>query len=203
MDRAIDISNYSGRLNGVQVDWLRDRYDLVIVRLSTEDNHGQREIAAQQVKALADAQLPWQGYLWFYWDVYPGVSWMRAKEMLPDGWPGYCGSGIWLDLEDMPGDHRLAATCLQAYCDILETEGFQPGIYSGSWWVKRNPWLSDEPIARKLSTLPTWWASYGTDPKCDLPLPMPFANLAMHQYVSHQWLGPIPACDESLICRIV
>lgn len=203
MGKAIDISNYSGRLNAAQLDWLQGRYDLVIVRLSTENNRQQRSITVQQVTALAAAGIPWQGYLWMYWEQYPGALYMLATELIPDGWPGYAGKGIWIDLEDETGDPRLAATCLQAYLDILETEGFQPGVYSGSWWVERNPWLSDDPIARKLATLPTWWADYGVAPTCDLPLAGPFGNLAMHQYAAHQSLGPMYACDESLICRIV
>lgn len=203
MRRAIDISNYTGTLSAEQARWIREHYDLAIVRLSTEDNHGQREIAAQQVKMLADQSVPWQGYLWMYWEQWPGTLWMRAKAHLPESWPGYAGAGIWIDLEDTPGPYDLAAACLQAYCDILETEGFVPGIYTGGWWVAQNPWLLEEPICRKLATLPVWWAHYGLAPSCNLSLAGPFRDLAMHQFASHQALGPLMACDESLICRIV
>lgn len=203
MGRALDISNYTGRLNGEQVEWLKDRYDLVIVRLSTEDHRQQRAIAAQQVSALAGAGIAWQGYLWLYWEQYPTRLWQLASQFLPSEWPGYAGSGIWIDLEDMPGDPQLAATCLLAYLAILETEQFQPGIYTGSWWIAQNDWISDEPLAKKLSQLPTWWADYNQEPTCDLALAGPFSNLAMHQYAAHNSLGPLLACDESLVCRIV
>lgn len=203
MAKALDISNYTGRLNTQQIEWLQGRYDLVIVRLSTENNRQQRSIAAQQVAALAAARIPWQGYLWMYWEQYPSALWNLARERLPDGWPGYSGKGIWIDLEDEPGDSGLAATCLQAYLDVLETDGFTPGIYTGSWWVAKNEWLSDEPVARKLSTLPVWWADYNREPGAEIPLAGPFTDLAMHQYASHEFLGPMMACDESHIWRIV
>lgn len=203
MGTAIDISNYSGRLNGTQCEWLRDRYDLVIVRLSTEDNRGQRAIAAQQVLALAEAGIPWQGYLWMYWDVYPEVLWERATAQLPADWPYYSGTGIWLDLEDQPDDTRLAATCLQAYCDILETDDFQPGVYSGPWWVEQNPWITEGRIAKKMSQLPVWWANYNVQASCNLGMPYPFVDLAMHQHTSYNALGPMMACDISEVCRVV
>jgi hypothetical protein len=199
---AIDISNYTGELGPDEVVWLKENAQLVIVRLSTEDNHNQRRIARQQVIALAGAGIPWQGYIWCYWDMAPTDHWRLATELLPEGWPGYHQSGIWLDMEDDCEPHLLAPAWVGAYGLMLRAEGFVPGIYTGSWWIDKHyrafaPWLSE-----LWAQYPLWFANYNVQPTCEPPGTTPWTSAAMHQHAEVK-AGPVlHSYDLSLICDV-
>lgn len=199
---AIDISNYTGRLSGEQLLWLKDNCDVVIVRLSTEDGGNQREIAAQQVSALADAGVPWQGYLWCYWQDSPFEHWKRATELLPTNWPGYFQSAIWLDMEDICRPAVRVIDWVMAYSAMLKTEGFIPGVYTGQWWMDLHKPAFEEPAAIYWRQLPLWLAHYGIDPTCTPTLPYPFRSIAMHQYQAVNVGDPLSSYDLSLICNL-
>lgn len=199
---AIDISNYTGMLGTKHIEWMRENAAFAIVRLSTEDGRDQRRIAAQQINELVQAGIPWQGYLWCYWQDDPVEHWIRATEMLPAGWPGYHGSGIWLDCEDTPHRPGAAFTWLMAYSHMLALEGFTPGIYTGTWWVRQNPAEFAGMRAGYLARMPAWWANYSHLPGCDVPQIEPWETLAMHQYASVN-VGPVLlAYDLSYVCQL-
>lgn len=199
---AIDISNYTGELSELQVNWLRDNCDVVIVRLSTEDGRSQRWIAQQQVGALADGGVPWQGYLWCYWQDSPYEHWQRAKELLPADWPGYFQSAIWLDLEDLQRPQIHVLDWVMAYANMLRAEGFIPGVYTGQWWVDLHPAAFTPETAAYWRQLPLWLAHYGIDPTCKPTPPQPFRSIAMHQYQTVEGSYPLSHYDLSLICNL-
>lgn len=163
---------------------MRDNAQLVIVRLSTEDNKGQRAIAAQQVSALADAGIPWQGYLWCYWGMDPVDHWALAQEMLPASWPGYYGLNIWLDMEDDCSPPLLALAWVYAYGELLRRDGFAPGVYTGEWWIDKHDAAFKPHLAHIWNQYPLWFAAY------KLPRPpadkqtAPWGEVAIHQYAS-------------------
>lgn len=199
---AIDISNYTGELDARQLNWMRDNADLVIVRLSTEDNKRQRDIAAQQVGALAQAGIPWQGYLWCYWRDDPYEHWMAAQEKLPRGWPGYHQLGIWLDMEDACAPAKGALEWVNSYATLLRADGFSPGVYTGLWWIRQHAGAFYDDRGRYWAQYPLWWASYGVTPECQPSSIGPWKDVAMHQYQSVDQGDPLSSYDLSLICNV-
>lgn len=202
MGTAIDISNYTGRLDDRQLRWLQDEAELVVVRLSTEDSKGQRDIAAQQVDALAGAGIAWQGYLWCYWDESPYVHWQRAQEKLPPGWPKYHQLGIWLDMEDAAPPGMDPLDWVGAYAQMLRVDGFVPGVYTGRWWLDAHRWAQQGERGRYWSQYPLWWASYGVEPSCQPGYTHPWTAVAMHQYRSVESGSVLNSYDLSLICDV-
>jgi len=182
MKTAIDISNYTGNLTQNQALWLKRNTDLVIVRLSTEDGGGQREIAAQQVSVLASYRIPWQGYLWCYWQDNPVDHWARATEKLPKDWPGYHSLGIWLDMEDKCDPPLLALSWVYRYKLLLKPEGFEVGVYTGEWWLDAHRSAFTTHLAPIWRTFPLWFANYSVPPGGALPGAAPWEKVAMHQY---------------------
>lgn len=199
---AIDISNYTGKLESWDLDWLEQNSQLVIVRLSTEDGSSQRDIAAQQVAALAARGKPWQGYLWAYWGLDPIVHWNLATEMLPPGWPGYYGRNIWIDMEDPPSRPGDALSWVAEYAWILEHEDFRPGVYTGQWWIGEQQGGFGPLRSAQWTRLPLWFASYNVPPSCAPSGTAPWNGVAMHQFESIDQ-GPVLAkYDRSLICNV-
>lgn len=203
MAEAIDISNYTGELRQTHLDWLRENADFVIVRLSTEDNRNQRVIAASQVRALHRARIPWQGYLWCYWDDDPFDHWHRATELLPGEWPSYHQLGIWLDMEDACVPARKSLEWVSAYANLLATDGFVPGVYTGKWWVDQHRAAFTGHRAKYWATFPVWWARYGIEPSCDLTGIEPFTRLAMHQFEAVDRGPVLRSYDRSHVCSVV
>jgi hypothetical protein len=199
---AIDISNYSGELTPEKIAFLRANASLVIVRLSTENGANQRAIAAQQVAALAEAGIPWQGYIWSYWDQSPVEHWEWARELLPDGWPGYHKLGIWLDCEDPSVPAVDALDWINSYASLLRADGFVPGVYTGLWWVRRHDAAFRGSRGQYWAQFPLWWASYRVKPAC-LPSSIgPWQSVAMHQYQAVEVGSPLSSYDLSLICDV-
>lgn len=199
---AIDISNYTGKLEFWDLDWLQGNSDLVIVRLSTEDGAGQRDIAAQQVSALGERGIPWQGYLWCYWDQHPASHWERATELLPAGWPGYYGRNIWLDMEDDVTPGVRALDWVTSYAWLLEGEDFAPGLYTGAWWIRKHSAAFQPALERHWARFPLWNANYNGNPSCGNPgLPI-WGAVAMHQYESVGQGPVLGSYDRSLICHV-
>lgn len=159
MPKAVDVSNYNGELTDEWCTAVKAAgVALVIVRLSTESEHDQAEITARQVAVLARNQVPWQGYLWAYWNSDPGVLWDAAQAQLPPGWPGYSGRNIWIDCEDGDPDPYLGLLWLVEYGRILEAADFQPGIYTSPYWWKNNVRNRDSQQVRILGEWPLWVA---------------------------------------------
>lgn len=183
-ETAIDISNYTGDLSERQLEWLRETAAFVIVRLSTEDQDHQRTIAAQQVYALADARIPWQGYLWCYWDMDPFEHWRRATELLPDGWPGYLKAGIWLDMEDPVPRGQQALSWIGAYASLLARDGFTAGVYTGQWWLDQNRAGFEGGREDYWTEYPLWFARYGIPPTPAVAGIHPWTEVAMHQWAA-------------------
>lgn len=200
MQRAIDISNYTGHLDGAAVDYLRRAASFVVVRLSTEDVAGQRDIAASQVGTLADAGIPWQGYLWCYWDDDPYQHWQLAQERLPAGWAGYHRLGIWLDMEDNCPNAAAALEWVGAYASLLTRDEFVPGVYTGRWWIDQHPAAFAGGRTRYWTQYPLWWASYGVAPSCYLAGIGPWERVAMHQYQSVDRGAYLSSYDLSQVC---
>lgn len=200
MSRAIDISNYSGYLDDRQVEWLKANCQLVIVRLSTEDKRSQRDIAAQQVLALHAAGVPWQGYLWCYWDMDPYEHWRLATEKLTGEWPSYHRLAIWLDMEDVCRPAWHALEWVSAYAGLLAADGFLPGVYTGQWWLDQHREAFEGGRAKYWTQYPLWWAHYGIEPTCTPPNLVPWEQAAMHQYRSVGHGSPLSAYDVSLVC---
>lgn len=199
---AIDISNYTGRLDEWDLDWLQGNAQLVIVRLSTEDNHGQRDIAEQQVSALAGRGIPWQGYLWAYWSDDPFDHWQRVKERLPEGWHGYYGRNIWIDLEDFEQPAIATLAWVMAYAEMLRAEDFLPGVYLGEWWADAEREAFEGGRAELWTRYPLWFARYNGYRTCQPQGTAPWASVAMHQFESVDQ-GPVLASyDRSLICKV-
>lgn len=199
---AIDISNYTGKLEDWDLDWLQGNCDLVIVRLSTEDNHAQRDIAAQQVGALAARGIPWQGYLWAYWVDDPFDHWQRAKAKLPPSWPGYYGRNIWIDLEDAVPQGDRALPWVMAYAEMLRADDFLPGVYTGEWWVNQERSAFEGGRADLWTRYPLWFADYSEPPSCKPQGTAPWWNVAMHQFQSIDQGPVIASYDRSLICNV-
>lgn len=200
MKTAIDISNYTGEVHDAQLAFLRDNADLVIVRLSTETTGNQAQIAAQQVRALAQAGIPWQGYLWCYWRDSPYELWSRAQAALP-GWNGYYGARIWLDAEDTPDDGAAAFDFIMAYARLLTTDEFVPGLYTGGWWLRQNPGVLEGDRGRYLAHLPLWLANYTIPGDCSIQPVAGWESVAMHQYASRDRFGSLGPLDLNVICE--
>lgn len=201
MKHAVDISNYTGRLSADQAGYLRHSTDLVIVRLSTETSRDQHNIALQQINALNDAGVPWQAYLWAYWNDSPYELWMRASDGIDPTWAGYYGGRIWLDLEDNPEDDNRAFDWILSYGALLEMEDFRPGIYTGQWWLDQHPGFLAGRRAEFLTSFPLWLANYSHPGDCSILPPPEWQSIAMHQYASREEWGIIGPCDLSVICE--
>lgn len=202
MAEAIDISNYTGFLGEGQVAWIRENFEFAIVRLSTEDGGRQRDKAAQQVRALHEGGVPWQGYLWCYWDQSPFDHWQRAQELLPAGWPGYHKLGIWLDMEDIASPAIWSLDWVNSYAQLLEADGFVPGVYTGLWWIRQHAGAFDGEQGKYWGRYPLWWAAYNGRPSCSPDSIGPWQHIAMHQYASVEKGPLVSSYDVSLICDV-
>lgn len=202
---AIDISNYTGRLDARACEIIQTAgVGLVVVRLSIEETAAQAEIAAQQVGALADAGIPWQGYVWAYFDMDPAEIWAEATRRLDPAWPGYHGATVWLDCEGAVPDGADVVQWLQDWDTVVRANNCLPGIYSTRLWWETNVPIPLRRQRRLFGGWEAWIAQWDGYRSCANVWPWPpFGVVSMKQTGEQELTPELGPHDVNWACHVV
>jgi hypothetical protein len=148
------------------------------VRLSTE-SVAKRTIALGQLRSAVFNGCAVSGYIWGYWDLKPvshvhdAIGILGLNDFTPDK-----VKTIWIDAEDpASGD---VAHWLRTAINEIRALGYQPGIYTGIWWIKDH--LNDLSV---LEGVRLWLAEYNNI--ADLDSVELIESLKRAQLVGHQY----------------
>lgn len=168
MPVAIDISQWSGEVS--VEDFQRAKAagcSRVIVALNN------LTLAKRQIDNAKAAGLQVQAYIYLYFQQDPAS---RVSEAL-NALSGTGVRDVWLDCEDETFSFA-SRFCINklGYCaDLVWKRGFNPGVYTASWWWKKHidstpdSELSTQQVEylAKIYDLPLWDARWDNDPDID------------------------------------
>jgi len=146
MERALDVSNYSGVFSREAVAcWRQQGYGHLVC------GSQRSEITRRQLETAVAGGMSVDAYVYLYWrfDVAGQVA--AALETVR----GYPVERLWLDCEDAAGGLAPAAIVGRIGTAVAACGAFPHGIYTGRWW-----WEPTTGASRAFSHLPLWHAEY-------------------------------------------
>lgn len=149
MRRAIDVSNYSGQINGATIScWRNQGYDHLICGTQ------RREITRQQLQT-AQAEITLDAYVYLYWSRDIAAQVREALETIS----GLNVGRLWLDCEDDAGGRTPEQVVSLIRDAVAACDNFPNGIYTGRWW-----WQPSTGDSQEFAGLPLWHAEYTAHP---------------------------------------
>lgn len=194
MPLAIDVSNYSGPIEG---DRARALLDAGVRRVVVGTQYPRPPyppgVAHRQVPALLEAGLEVHIYV-YLWLAADGGMQVRDALARVQRWSGRLG-GLWLDVEDTTAEALSPAERLAAVRAAIEAArdaapAIPTGIYTARWY-----WREAMADTDACSSLPLWVAQY--DGQRDLAF-TPFGGwqrAAMKQYAVDTSIAGVPNVD--------
>lgn len=150
MEKALDVSNYSGAFGAEAVAcWQEQGYRHLVCGTQRP------EITRRQLETALAGGLSVAAYVYLYWrhDVVAAVQRsLAALEGLPV-------ERLWLDCEDVRGALSAEDVVERIAAAVAACGAFPHGIYTGRWWWTPN---TDESAA--FRHLPLWHAEYTGSP---------------------------------------
>ncbi len=150
MERALDVSNYSGRFGAEAVAcWRSLGYSHIVCGTQRP------EVTRAQLATAIAGDMTADAYVFLYWDLPLGDQ-VRAALAAVAGLPV---GRLWLDCEEtMEG--RSPAEIVALIGEAVAAAGdFPCGIYTGRWW-----WLPSTGDTAAFSYLPLWHAEWTASP---------------------------------------
>lgn len=151
MERALDVSNYTGVFGAETVAcWRSLGYDHLICGTQRP------EVTRAQLAAATAGGMTVDAYCFLYWDVSP-ASQVQAALAAVTGFPVRC---LWLDCEDAT-EGRAPETMVGLIAAAVAACGdFPCGIYTGRWW-----WVPATGDSTAFAHLPLWHAEWTAGPE--------------------------------------
>ena len=151
MEKAIDVSNYSGVFGAAAVAcWREQGFDHIVCGTQRP------EITRRQLEAAVAGGMGVAAYAYLYWrsDVVEAVQ--RALAAVD----GFAIERLWLDCEDVRGALTAEDVVGRIAAAAAACGDFPHGIYTGRWW-----WVPNTDNSSAFSHLPLWHAEYTGSPQ--------------------------------------